>query len=271
MLVSAHWLKKNLKKKNIKILDVSWYLPNINRNPKKEFMQIRIPKAAFFDIDDVCDKKSLLPHMLPSKSTFENKISELGIKSSDSIIVYCREGVMSSPRAWWMFLYFGHKKVFILNGGLKGWRLANGKISQGPANILQTKYKTGRIKKKFNLTYDKILYLKKKKEKINILDARPTRRFLKLDPEPRKNIGRGVIEGSSNLEAASLEVNGFFRTKNKVRDIFKKVINNNNKVICTCGSGVSACSLAFSLSFIGKFDWSVYDGSWTEWYLKTKN
>ena len=107
--------------------------------------------------------------MLPSKSTFENKISELGIKSSDNIIIYCREGVMSSPRAWWMFLYFGHKKVFILNGGLKGWRLANGKISKGPANILQTKYKTGRIKKKLNLTYDKILYLKRKKKKLIFL------------------------------------------------------------------------------------------------------
>ena len=95
-------------------------------------------------------------------------------------------------------------------------------------------------------------------------------RFLKLDPEPRKNIGRGIIEGSNNLEASSLEINGFFRTKKMVRGIFKKYINNN-KIICTCGSGISACSLAFSLSFIGKFNWSVYDGSWTEWYLKTKS
>ena len=117
----------------------------------------------------------------------------------------------------------------------------------------------------------KFYILKRKKEKINIIDARPNRRFLKLDPEPRKNIGRGTIEGSNSLEASSLELNGFFRTKKVVRDIFNKVINNNNKIICTCGSGISACSLAFSLSLIGKFNWSVYDGSWTEWYLKTKS
>ena len=110
-------------------------------------------KSSFFDIDDICDKSSFLPHMLPSKSTFEKKISELGIKSSDNIIIYCREGVMSSPRAWWMFKYFGHKKVFILNGGLKAWGLANGKINYGPENIIKTKYKAGRSKEeiKFNL------------------------------------------------------------------------------------------------------------------------
>ena len=271
MLVSAHWLKKNLRKEKIKLLDASWYLPNINRNPKKEFMKKRIPKAVFFDIDDICDNRSFLPHMLPSTSVFEKKISELGIKSSDNIIIYCREGVMSSPRVWWMFKYFGHKKVFILNGGLRAWTLANGKISYGPENITKTKYKVGKVKSRLNLTYEKILYLKKKKEKINIIDARPNRRFLKLDPEPRKNIGRGIIEGSNSLEASSLELNGFFRTKKVVRGIFNKVINNNNKIICTCGSGISACSLAFSLSLIGKFNWSVYDGSWTEWYLKTKS
>ena len=86
MLINAHWLKKNLKKKNIKILDASWYLPNVNRNPKKEYTNKRIPKAAFFDIDDICDLNANLPHMLPSKSIFENKVSDLGVKSNDIII-----------------------------------------------------------------------------------------------------------------------------------------------------------------------------------------
>ena len=100
MLINAHWLKKNIKRKNIKILDASWYLPNINRNPKKEYKNKRIPKAAFFDIDDICDLSSNLPHMLPSKSIFESKVSDLGVQSNDIIIVYCREGVLSSPRVW---------------------------------------------------------------------------------------------------------------------------------------------------------------------------
>ena len=148
MLISAHWLKKNIKRKNIKVLDASWYLPNIHRDPKKEYIKKRIPKAAFFDIDDISDLKSNLPHMLPSKSIFENKVSDLGVKSKDIIIVYCKEGVLSSPRAWWMFKYFGHKKVFILNGGFKAWAFANGEIISGPEKIKQTKYKVGRVRKK---------------------------------------------------------------------------------------------------------------------------
>jgi thiosulfate/3-mercaptopyruvate sulfurtransferase len=271
MLISAHWLKKNFKNKNIKILDASWYLPNINRNPKKEYTNKRIPKAAFFDIDDICDLSSNLPHMLPSKSIFENKVSDLGLKSNDIIIVYCREGVLSSPRVWWMFKYFGHKKVFVLNGGFKAWTFANGEIISGPEKIKQTKYKVGRVKKKLNFTYEELLLTKKQKENYSILDARPTRRFFKLDPEPRKNIGKGNIKGSKNLEFSLLELNGFYKTKSEVRDIFKKNIKNNDKIICTCGSGISACSLAFSLAIIGNLNWSVYDGSWTEWYLRTKS
>ena len=271
MLVSAHWLKKNIKRKNVKVLDASWYLPNVDRDPKKEYKSKRIPKSVFFDIDDICDTSSNLPHMLPSASVFENKVSDLGIKSDDILVVYSREGVLSSPRVWWMFKYFGHKKVFILNGGFKAWAFANGKIMSGLEKITQTKYKVGRLKKKINVTFEELSYIKKQNNNYSILDARPARRFLKLDPEPRKNIGKGNIEGSKNLEASILELNGFFIAKSKVRNILKKVISKNNKVICTCGSGISACSIAFSLSFIGNLNWSVYDGSWAEWYLRTKS
>ena len=153
--------------------------------------------------------------MLLSKSIFENKVSDLGIKSNDIIIVYCKEGVLSSPRVWWMFKYFGHKKVFILNGGFKAWAFANGEIISGPEKIKQTKYKVGRVKKKLNFTYEELLHIKKQKRNYSILDARPTRRFFKLDPEPRKNIGKGNIKGSKNLEFSLLELNGFFKTKSE--------------------------------------------------------
>ncbi|PPR27432.1 MAG: 3-mercaptopyruvate sulfurtransferase, partial [Alphaproteobacteria bacterium MarineAlpha9_Bin4] len=191
MLINAHWLKKNIKKSNLKILDCSWYLPNSKRNAKKEFINMRIPGAIFFDIDDICDKKSNFPHMLPSYKYFENKISDLGINTEDILVIYCKEGVLSSPRVWWMFKYFGHKEVFVLNGGLKAWMLANGMINYGPINIKKTKYKVKRVNVNFNSTYEEIMEMKKYKERFNILDARPKNRFLELEEEPRENIGRG--------------------------------------------------------------------------------
>ena len=100
MIVTANWLKKNINKKNIKVLDASWYLPNVNRDPKKEFFQKRIPKSVFFDIDDICDKKSLLPHMLPDKKLFENKVSDLGIKNK---LIFIKNYLYF---IYFIFLYF---------------------------------------------------------------------------------------------------------------------------------------------------------------------
>ena len=271
MLINSYWLKKNIKKKNIKVLDASWYLPNINRDAKKEYKQERIPGAVFFDIDDVSDKKSSLPHMLPCRKTFEKKISDLGVRKNDYLVIYCKEGIMSSPRAWWMFKYFGHNNVFILNGGFRAWRQANGRIESGNQKIKLSSYKTGRIKWNLNTTYSNLINYKKEKKEICILDARPKARFLEIDPEPRKNIGKGNIEGSYSLEYSLLDRNGFLKNKSELRVIFRKTIKENHKIICSCGSGVSACALAFSLNYISNYAWSVYDGSWTEWYLKTRS
>ena len=273
MLKNAFWLKKNIDRKNIKVLDASWYLPNINRDAKKEFHYSRIPGAIYFDIEDICDKKSKLPHMLPNQKYFEKKVSSLGIESNHTVIIYCKEGVLSSPRVWWMFKYYGHEKVFILNGGFKAWSRANGKSTSGPKKYINShsKYKVGRIQSSLNVTYEQIMISKKYKKKINILDARPKRRFLELEAEPRINIGKGKIEGSINLEASLLDTKGHFKKKNEIRNIYKRILEKKYKTICSCGSGVSACAIAFTLNLIGNKNWSIYDGSWTEWYLKSKN
>ena len=96
--------------------------------------------------DDLEDYATNIP-----KSDFKMKIN---VKNNDTLIIYCREGVLSSPRVWWMFKYFGHKKVFVLDGGLKAWAIVNGKIKSGPNKTTQTKYKVGRENKTINLTYE---------------------------------------------------------------------------------------------------------------------
>ena len=270
MLINAYWLKKNIHKRNIKVLDASWYLPNVKRNAKKEYRERKIPGAIYFDIDDISDKKSKLPHMLPERKYFENKISSLGIHSNDILIIYCSEGLLSSPRVWWMFKYFGHKNVFVLNGGLKAWRNANGCLVRVNKNLQKSFYKTRRASSNLKITFDEIVNYKDKKKKFYILDARPRNRFLEIEPEPRKNIGTGKIDGSYNIEFSLLDRHGFLKSKNEIRNIFKKFLTEEFKIICSCGSGVSACTLAFSLSYISNYYWCIYDGSWTEWYLKTR-
>ena len=267
MIKKASWLKKNLYKKNIKIIDASWYLPNVNRNAYKEYKNGHIENALFFDIDRICDKKTHLPHMLPSAKKFEKEISKLGINKKDIIIIYCKEGILSSPRVWWSFYLYGHKEVYVLDGGLKAWKLAGGKLTTRKTIIESAYYKCNVIKDKITDYYKLNIFLKQDNPNLTVIDARPELRFLKIEPEPRKNIGKGNIPKSINYPSTLFDIKGFLKTKTEIKKIFSK-IKKNKHIVCSCGSGVAACNIALSLNYIGKKNWSVYDGSWTEWYLK---
>ncbi len=270
MLKKASWLKKNISNKKIKVLDASWYLPNSGRNAYREYMSEHISNAFFFDIDKIADNKKNLPHMLPSKKKFEMEITRMGINNNDIIVIYCKEGLLSSPRVWWTFYYFGHKNVFILDGGLRAWKLVGGKLT----NIISTNkkafYKCRRRNTKIITSYCELNKKIKRKEQPLILDARPEARFKKKEEEPRKNIGKGIIPGSKSCPSSLFDFKGFLKSKNEIRKTFKKVSILKKVFICSCGSGVAACNIALSLEFIGYKNWSVYDGSWTEWYLNNK-
>ena len=208
-LVSVKWLKMNYNLKNIKILDASWYLPGIKRDPEKEFRKQHIPNSIHFNIEKVSDKESKLPHMLPKKEKFSQIISNMGIGNEDHIVIYSYDGISTSPRVWWMFKYFGHNKVSILNGGLKEWIKLKGSIS---SEIFFTKFKKFTVKKiQKNLCSDmhEISKLSKNKnKKVVILDARPQSRFLGLEKEPRKEIRKGHIPNSINIPAEDFLNNG---------------------------------------------------------------
>ncbi|MBJ58083.1 MAG: sulfurtransferase [Rickettsiales bacterium] len=271
MFKTASWLKKNIKNNNIKVIDASWYLPNSKRNNLKEYRDSCIPGAIFFDIDKICDKNSSLPHMVPDRKFFEKEVSELGINIRNIIIVYCKEGINSSPRVWWFFKYFGHKKIYVLNGGFKAWRLSNGKIVRShQVKKQKSTYKCDRIKKKYLIKYDNLFKIIKDNDNI-VMDARPKERFLELKNEPRINIGKGKIKNSISSPFDIFDINGYIKSKREIRKIFNNLVKNYTLLICSCGSGISACVIAISLHHIGKNRWTVYDGSWTEWYTKFKN
>ena len=143
-LVSTNWLYKNINNKNLVLLDCSWHMPIERRNGGEEFNKMHIKNAYFFDIDKISDLKTNLPHMLPSKKKFEEKIRKFGVNQNSLIVVYDIKGIFSSPRVWWMFKYFGHKNVFVLNGGLKKWLK-----EKKPITNKKTYFKKGN----FNLRY----------------------------------------------------------------------------------------------------------------------
>ena len=268
-LVSTDWLEENLEK--VRIFDGSWHLPSCNRNALDEFNSAHIRNSIFFDIDKHSDQKSKLPHMLPEKNYWEKIMSEFGIKNSDHVVIYDNSDVISSCRVWFTFLYFNHNPnlISVLDGGFKKWLNEKKDTTK---DILKFR------KSSYIAQEDTSLVLNKDQIDANIdnksfelIDARGRERFLGLQPEARKELKSGNIEGSKNLPYTEL-INSndhSFKKKEELISIFKKnKIDPNKKTAFTCGSGITACVLGLTNSIISGNKPVVYDGSWAEYGIK---
>ena len=269
-LVSTDWLDKNLSR--VKILDASWHLPNVERNALEEYKLSHITNSIFFDIDKNSNQNTNLPHMLPSTKEWQNIVSNLGINNSDHVIVYDNSDVFSSCRVWYTFLYFGHNSdlISILDGNFKKWKNEKRSTSQEIKKINKSNYIASE-NAQLVLNRDQINKNIISK-KFQLIDARSEKRFLGLQPEPRKELRSGSIKGSKNLPYQELINNvgdRTFKKKEELINIFKdRQILIDQEMAFTCGSGVTACILGLANSIISGKKPIIYDGSWAEYGLK---
>ena len=267
-IVTTDWLEKNLE--NVRIFDGSWHLPNLNRNALNEFKLSHIKNANFFDIDKNANQKSSLPHMLPTKDEWEIIISKLGVNNSDHIVIYDNSDLISSCRVWYTFLYFNHDPnlVSVLDGGLKKW-LKEKRETTREIKIFKKSSYIAQENSSLVLNKDQVVANIKNKS-FELIDARGRERFLGLQPENRKELRSGNIEGSKNMPFTKLINNDHtFKKKEELISIFKEnKINPNKKIAFTCGSGITACVLGLTCSIIGGKKPVVYDGSWSEYGIK---
>ena len=268
--ISVEWLKKNFNQRNVFILEATFFLPNMERNARIEYSKSHIPNSQFFDIEEISDKSSDLPHMLPSPHLFENFAKNFGICDDSLIVLYDRSPLLSSARAWWMFRYFGHKNVSVLDGGFLKWIKEGGSVESGKSK----KFKMGNFKSKepFNtgvITKNGIKkILTNNNSNYQIIDARPKGRFLGKENEPRSNLRSGHIPFSLNFPISQIlnSKDNTIKTKFDLLTLFKKAnINLDKDIITTCGSGITACGLTLALAYLKKNNVRVYDGSWAEW------
>ena len=266
-LVETDWLEENIN--NVKIIDCSWHMPQTKREGFTEYKINHIPGAIFFDLDFNSKKDTELPHMLVKINDWKEIVSKMGIKNNDKIIIYDNSDVASACRCWFNFIYFGHnsKLVHVLNGGLRKWIVENRKVTTQLPKIEISNYnclEKNELVKNKNLIDQNI-----EVQKFKIIDARSKERFEGKVPEPRKGLRSGSIKNSFCIPFNKcLNENKTFKNKEDLENIFKSCLGNynENNIVFSCGSGVTACVLALAYSLINdKYHPCIYDGSWAEY------
>ncbi|KEJ94902.1 thiosulfate/3-mercaptopyruvate sulfurtransferase [Pseudosulfitobacter pseudonitzschiae] len=264
-LVSTEWLAKHIKDPDLRILDASWYLPDAKRDPKAEYEAAHIPGARFFDIDDISDARSDLPHMAPPVEKFMSRMRAMGVGDGHQVVVYDGAGIMSAPRVWWLFRLMGHENVAVLDGGFPKWQ-AEGRAVEDLPPVVKDRHLTVRFQNHLVRDVTQVSQASKLGD-AQIVDARSAARFRGDAPEPREGLRAGHIPGSRNVPFNTLlNDDNTLKSPADSRAVFEAAgIDLSRPMITTCGSGITASVLALALERIGVDAWSLYDGSWAEW------
>ena len=263
-LVSTDWLAKHLDAPDVRVVDGSHHLPDAGRDARAEFEEAHIPGAVFFEIDDISDGSSGLPHMAPSSEKFASRVRKLGLGDGNRIIIYDNSDLWSAARVWWMFRLFGHQDVAVLDGGLARWRAEGHPVDDLPEPPRERHFTPRR-----DTTLIRDVTEVARAAKVGdaqIIDARGPGRFSGAEAEPREGLRSGHIPGSINVCYKDLLDEGVLRPEKELRTIFDRAgVDMSKPIITTCGSGITAAVLGLALTRIGHRDWGLYDGSWAEW------
>jgi thiosulfate/3-mercaptopyruvate sulfurtransferase len=264
-LVSTDWLAAHLKDPDLRVLDASWYLPDSGRDAAAEYAAAHIPGARFFDIDDIADHRSALPHMAPPPEKFISRMRAMGVGDGHQVVVYDGSGIFSAARVWWTFRLMGKTDVAVLDGGFPKWR-AEGRETEDLPPVLRDRHIT--VSRQNHLVRDvtQVAHASKLGE-AEIIDARSAARFRGDAPEPRPGLRGGHIPGSKNVPfGLLLNPDGTMKDEHALRAAFAEAgVDLSKPAITTCGSGITAAILSLALERIGHRDHALYDGSWAEW------
>lgn len=264
-LVSTAWLEAHLKDPDLRVLDASWYLPDMARDAKAEYNEAHVPGARFFDIEEISDKRSGLPHMAPTPEMFISRMRAMGVGDGHQVVIYDGAGLFSAARVWWTFRLMGKQDVAVLDGGFPKWRSEGRPIEDMPP-IVRDRHMT--VQRQAHLIKDVTqVAAAAKLGDYSIVDARSPSRFSGQEPEPRPGLRSGHIPKAKNVPFKSvLNADGTMKSPEALAKVFADAgVDLKKPVITSCGSGVTASVLNLALERMGKLDHSLYDGSWAEW------
>ena len=265
-LVTTDWLAAHLNDAKVKLVDATFKLPGVLPLPRDDYLAAHIPGAVYFDVDTVSDHDNPLPHMFPSAAQFGRDVGALGIGNDDMVVIYDAGGWVAAPRAWWMFLSYGHDKVRILDGGLKKWRAEGRSVESGAVTPKPATFEAAYDARRVRSIGDMIANVASRAEQV--IDARAGERFEGRVAEPRPGLRSGHIPNSRNLPYNLLfdAATGAMKPLEELRRAFAGAgVDMDKPIVTSCGSGVSAAVLTLALYRLGVRGTALYDGSWSEW------
>ena len=263
-LVSTEWLAGELGANDLRIVDATWFL-EAGRDAAAEYEAEHIPGAVFMDLAGLADDKTELPMMLPSAEKFASRMQSLGLGDGSRIVLYDNSPQHTSARAWWMLHLFGAHAVAVLDGGLAKWKAEAREVATGK-ETLRHRHFTVWKDNGFVRTLGQMKDLLESKVE-QIVDARSQPRFEGREAEPRLGVNPGHMPGAKNLPMTMLfEADGTYKSKDALRAAFVEAgVDPMQPIAATCGSGITAATVAFAAHLVGNPKIAVYDGSWSEW------
>lgn len=264
--VTPKWLFEHQHNTDVVILDVSAPMPTQQIDYQALYLERHIPHTHFFNLDEIADKTTTLPHMLPSDALFSETLTQLGISNTTTVILYDQGNLFSAPRGWWTLTTLGCRNVRILAGGLQAWVDAGFAIEQGEAikTPAQSPFVVERHAQRYANKQQLLDNLATKQKQM--VDARSADRFYGRAPEPRPGLRSGHIPGSKNVPWNELVIDGQLKDKTELKQIFEQAgVDLSQPIIVTCGSGMTAAILFLALTVLGCQSIALYDGSWAQW------
>lgn len=264
-LVSTQWLADHLQNPDLRVLDASWYMPDSGRNPRAEYDAAHIPGARFFDIDDISDHRSDLPHMAPPVEKFMSRMRAMGVGDGHQVVVYDGAGLFSAARVWWMFRLMGKFDVAVLDGGFPKWQ-AEGRPIEDLPPVVRDRHMTVQRQNQMVKDVTQVAAASKLLD-YEIIDARAPARFKGEVEEPRPGLRSGHIPNSKNVPFGTLlNEDGTMKSEADLRAVFDAAgVDLSKPAITSCGSGVTAAIINLALERLGRDNHALYDGSWSEW------
>jgi len=264
-LVSTDWLAQHLSDPDMRVFDASWHMPDTGRNGRAEYDAAHIPGARFFDIDEISDTRSSLPHMVPPVEKFISRMRAMGVGDGHQVVVYDGAGLFSAARVWWLLRHMGKTDVAVLDGGFPKWR-AEGRPVEDMPPVMRDRHITVTVQNQLIKDVTQVAAASKLKDH-EIIDARSPGRFRGEEPEPREGLRSGHIPGAKNVHYSTLlNDDGTMKPPAELRKVFEAAgVDLDKPAITSCGSGVTAAILSLALERIGHRRHALYDGSWSEW------